>query len=530
MIVGDKYRADRVDGAFDIVVVGSGMGGLATAALLAREGRRVLVLERHFTAGGFTHSFTRKGFEWDVGVHYVGELCAQRSPLARLFRAVTDGAVRWAPMDQLYDEIHVADRVYHIPIGYERFRETLLGHFPREGAAIDRYLALVWRVNATRPLTFFPKAFPRFLQKTVSGARTRVLSSYFRPTTGEVLASLTDNAELRAVLCGQWGDYGLPPGQSSFGIHAMIAGHYLRKGALYPLGGGSSIAAAAKKVIERSGGRVMVRAEVSEIVVHKEKVAGVRLSDGNEINAPIVVSAAGLDTTVTKLLRHRPEGLQPARATSLAIGQSVGHLCLYVGLQDTSHDLQLSSRNVWVHPTADFDRNYSRYLADEQSPFPYLFISFPSAKDPTWQSRRPHRATAEVSTIGVYDRFARWRDTPWRKRGADYQAYKEEITERLLNQLLGHAPRLREKIVHRELSTPLSTEHFTNYANGAMYGLAHSPARYVDHDIGPRTGVSGLYLAGQDVGSVGVVGALISGLIAASAVSGLRVFRNVVAG
>src|SRR2546422_886859 len=97
-----SYKRARAAGAFDTpfdaIVIGSGAGGMTTAALLACEGKRVLVLERHTTAGGCTQVFRRNGYEWDVGLHYMGEVHRESSGLRRLFDRVTGGRLQWAPM------------------------------------------------------------------------------------------------------------------------------------------------------------------------------------------------------------------------------------------------------------------------------------------------------------------------------------------------------------------------------------------------------------------------------------------------
>src|SRR5215470_17624986 len=94
------YKNDRLNRAYDVIVIGSGIGGLAAAAILSKAGKKVLVLERHYTAGGFTHTFQRKGYEWDVGVHYIGEVHRKNSVLRRAFDFLSDGQLDWAPMPE----------------------------------------------------------------------------------------------------------------------------------------------------------------------------------------------------------------------------------------------------------------------------------------------------------------------------------------------------------------------------------------------------------------------------------------------
>ena len=97
------------------------------ATLSKLAGQRVLVLERHYTAGGFTHTFRRPGYEWDVGVHYIGDMGSPRTLGRRLFDYVTDGALEWAPMDDEYDRFYVGDRVFCARAGKQAFRDNLVG-------------------------------------------------------------------------------------------------------------------------------------------------------------------------------------------------------------------------------------------------------------------------------------------------------------------------------------------------------------------------------------------------------------------
>jgi phytoene dehydrogenase-like protein len=402
----------------------------------------------------------------------------------------------------------------------------LLEHFPREREALDKYLTLLGEVQRAASRVFAPKSLPKPLALALMPARSRALSRYFEPTTAEVLEELTDDVELRAVLTGQWGDYGLPPKQSSFGIHALVAGHYLSGGGFYPVGGASTIAAGAKQVIESAGGAVLVRAEVDRILVERGKAVGVRLADGLEIRTGTVVSAAGLATTLQKLLAPEEGEHLAARRTLKAAGTSLSHACLYVGLDGEAAPLGLTTTNLWLYPGPDHDLNVARYLEDDSAEDPVAYISFPSAKDPTWTARFPGKGTVEVIGLAPYARFAEWRDQPWRKRGNAYNAYKAEMAERYLAALLRHRPQLEGRIAYYEISTPLSTEHFTNHPGGSIYGLAHGPARFMNDHVRPQTEIPGLYLTGQDVVTAGVAGALMSGAMTATSILGLRGLRD----
>ena len=140
--IGRRYRANRLDGPYDAVVIGSGIGGLTTAALLSDLGWKVCVLEQHYTAGGYTHSYDRNGYEWDVGVHYIGDVGA-KTRTRMMFDYLSGGKLKWAPMDDEYDRFYVGDRTFCAKAGKQQFRDNLVKQFPAEEQAIDRYMDLL---------------------------------------------------------------------------------------------------------------------------------------------------------------------------------------------------------------------------------------------------------------------------------------------------------------------------------------------------------------------------------------------------
>jgi phytoene dehydrogenase-like protein len=215
-----------------------------------------------------------------------------------------------------------------------------------------------------------------------------------------VLKRLTRNRQSIGVLTGQWGDYGLPPAQSSFAMLALIVNHYL-EGASYPVGGASRLDAALVPAIQRAGGRVLLDAEVKQIVVEGRRAVGVELADGRILRAAAVVSGVG----------------------------------------------------------------------------------------------------------------------------ESYESLKQTFVDRLLQVLYQHVPSVRGRVDHAELSTPLSTRHFAGYSQGEPYGLAHTPARFKQRFLQPRTPIRNLYLTGQDIAVCGIAGALVSGVLTASSLLGRNLFR-----
>ena len=519
MRIGTSYKQHPgLAESWDAIVIGSGIGGMAAAATLSKlAGKRVLVLERHYTAGGFTHTFRRPGYEWDVGVHYIGDVSHPRATSRRLFDFITDGQLDWADMGDVYDRIILGENAYDLVKGFENFRAQLHEYFPQEKDAINQYLEKVIATVKKAQMFFAEKAVPPFVSKLFGGMMRRGITKEAFRTTREVLEEITQNQELIGVLTGQFGDYGLVPSESRFFIHSMVVAHYLR-GAAYPVGGSSRIAESILPVIERSGGEVVTNAEVTEIIVEDERAVGVRLADGHELRAPVVISNVGVINTFERLV---PSDLAQSigyAAKARELGTSVAHLSLYVGLKGTTEELQLEKTNLWCYPDHRHEENFKRFLADVNAPFPVVYLSFPSAKDPDFKRRYPGRSTIEAITLGSYDSFRRWENTSWKKRGAEYDELKASLSERLLDTIYKHAPATRGQVEVAELSTPLSTRNFAAHPEGAIYGLSHDAHRYAQRWLRPQTPIKGLYLSGADVVSAGVVGAMMGGFICTSAV------------
>lgn len=504
----------RSGGPWDVIVVGSGMGGMACAAALSKMGKRVLVLEQHYVPGGFTHTFQRKGFSWDVGVHCVGEMGPKEMP-GKLLRWLSNGGIEWAPMGSVYETFHFPDEfTIEFPDSRKKFKETLESAFPEEKEAIARYFELVREaVNAAKKY-FALKTTPEWLGTI--GLKVLGVDKWWAKTTAEVLDSLTSNARLKAVLTANWGYYGSTPSQSSFAIHAIVARHFWN-GGYFPVGGSKSIADHLLKTVQNAGGQTVVRAPVQEIIVRNGRAVGVRLTDGEEILAPIVVSAAGAHATAKTLV---PESQRPAEWSKeiLKLKHSPSYVCLYIGFEGDVEAAGATKSNQWFFKSWDIEDGVWN-LADPHSEAPVLYVSFPSLKDPHHVAGPAKKHTGEVVTFVPWESFEKWKDTRRGGRVPDYMAYKKDLEDRMMEQMRKCMPKLMNLTVYHELSTPLSTQFFTKAHHGAIYGLEATPERFLSPKLRTRTPIKGLYMAGGDIATLGVTGALIGGTLAASTIS-----------
>ena len=520
-------RVTDLENDYDAIVIGSGMGSLTSAALLSKEGKKVLILEKHYVAGGFTHVFKRKGYEWDVGIHYIGEVQNLNSPIRKMFDYITNKKLLWEDMGEVYDKIIIGDKKYDFVKGVENFKNKLISYFPDESEAISKYIKIVFDCNKTMKKFYIEKALPTFVSSFFGYFFRKKYLKYASKTTYEIISSITDNKELIKVLTAQYGDYGLPPKQSSFAMHASVVKHYF-KGGSFPIGGSSQIIKTIDPVIEKSGGKILVRAGVKKIIVKNNVAIGVMLEDGKEIFSKLIISGVGVINTFNHLIDREITKKLGFDKCLKSVAPSAAHGCLYIGLKGDAKKLKLPKHNLWIYPEkTDHDSSVKNYLENQSNEFPLVYVSFPSAKDPSWDKRYPDKSTIDIITLLPYEAFEKWDGTSWKKRGEEYENIKEKIAKRLLECLFTQLPHLRDKIDYYELSSPLSTKNFTNYQKGELYGLDHTPKRFSQKFLRPKTKIKGLYLTGQDIVSAGIGGAIFSGLITTTAITGINFMKKI---
>ncbi len=499
---------------FDAIVIGSGMGGLAFASIMAKlRDWRVLVLERHFKIGGCTHTFNRPGgWSWDVGLHYVGEM-GEGMIGRRLFDFITGGAVKWNPMPDVYDVFVYPTLQLCARKGEANFRRALVEAFPEERRGIEKYFRDLASAVAWSHRHFIATTLPAPLSWMIR-LLNRVTANLPLRLTQEYLETQFRNPQLRAVVTSQWGDCGLPPAQSAFVTHAVIATHYL-DGGWYPDGGAGEIAKATGAVIRAAGGELLTNHEVSGILLERGRAVGVEVkvkkgSGGSraEFRAPVIVSDAGAWNTFTRML---PSSSLPFRNELAARPAGFEVVELFLGLRRDPRDIGFRGENHWIFSSFDHDEMYTHRdeLLDGRAVMAYL--SFPSLKDP-----RAKRHTAELIAPLSCRLLEAHRDEPWRRRGAGYESAKERIAQALIDVVERRHPGFRNLIEYSELGTPLTFEHFTAAPWGAIYGYPGTPDRYRKSWLAPDTPIRNLYLTGSDAALPGILGALMGGVLTAS--------------
>ncbi|MCA8990156.1 MAG: NAD(P)/FAD-dependent oxidoreductase, partial [Planctomycetaceae bacterium] len=385
---------------------------------------------------------------------------------------------------------------------------------------IDAYFAALLSAEEAGQMASAERAMPEPFRYAHHWWNQKKLQRWCSRTTGEVIEELISDPKLAAVLAAQWGTYGGKPKDASFAIHAIIMGHYL-EGAGYPVGGANAIAAGLVPVIEAAGGSARAGTPVTEIILEDGRAVGVRTKSGEVFHAPSIVSAIGAGETVKRLLPKELREQDWAREIA-TFKPSICHFDLFLGFEGDIAQHGATRSNHWFYES--WDTSDAIWTAADNEPIQMMFVSFASLKNPAHDPGPTKKHTGDLLVWADWSSVAQFAEGGAEKHPAEWASFRQCVESRMLSFFRDKFPDLAPLIVCHELGTPLATASFTGHEKGGFYGIETTPRRLLSDALNARTPVPGLFLAGQDVVTPGIAGALSGGMLGAAAIDP-RVFQ-----
>jgi all-trans-retinol 13,14-reductase len=481
----------RATNDYDAIVIGSGLGGLSCAAAFARQGFKPLVIEQHDKPGGFATAFARPGgFLFDVSLH--STTVSPRDGVYNLiagFPEITE--VEFLPHPTLFRAIYPKHDLRVAQRDPTAYVNLLTGLFPdeREGIAglfgdmgglaseVGRLSSAGGHVDMSR----FPMDYPHIFK-------------FNGKTWGEMVDTWIRDPQLKAIVSGQWGYYGLPPSRLSCFYYAMPFMGYLTAGGFYPRGRSQNISTALARYIEGHGGKVLLNTRVDRILLQGGAATGVATGDGTEFTSRVVVSNANPFTTFQRMISDQ-SALAEYEAAWQRYSVSLSCFQVFLGLKhDLVGKLGIKDSEIFLEPGYDPEAGYAHALAGDVEHGGCgvtLYDAIYRGYSP------PGKNTVNLLTLQGYG--------PWERFEADYfagrkTAYNRE-KERMADILIRKAerallPGLSDAIEVKEIGTPLTNVRYTGHHRGAIYGWDQTVNNSGSTRVGHATPIRNLYLAG----------------------------------
>lgn len=492
---------------FDVVIIGSGLGGLLCATILGKEGYKVCVLEKNRQIGGSLQIFSRDKCIFDTGVHYVGGL-DKGEALYRLFKyfGIMDDLKMQRLDEEGFDRFVWEDegKVYKYGQGYDKFIKNLVADFPEEEEAIHKFCDKIRHICSLFPMYDLKEENPNLVMDT------EVLSL----NTRDYLQQITSNVKLQNLLAASNVLYAGEGDKSPLYVHALVINSYIISSYRF-IDGSAQIARLLAKIIKDHGGTILNHANVKKLVMEGEEVKYAELANGRMIEGKTFISAIHPAPTMDMLNTDKIRKAYRNRIKSLE--NTTSAFILYLVMKKDSFPYQ--KHNVYYYKSEDV-WDPINYTAETFGDSFALYYGAHSKSE-------EYTHGLIVITYMKYEEVAQWKDTfnttsEQEDRGEAYEKFKKEKAEILLSKVEKLYPDIRQHIKSYHTSTPLTYRDYIGSYDGSLYGIMKDCNDPLKSFLAPTTRVPNLLLTGQNLHMHGVYGVAIGAVKTCSAILGQK--------
>lgn len=484
---------------YDVVIIGSGLGGLQCAYILSREGYKVCLLEKNQQLGGCLQTFTRKGSIFDTGMHYIGGM-DKGQVLYNFFKYFKlSDRLKLKRLDENgYEIIRYGGKEYKYAMGYEAFIETLAEQFPSEREALTKYIQKLKEINNSVDL---------YNLRELSYTNTSYLD-FYSVGIDNYLNSITKNHTLKSVLLGTSPLYSGIKDKTPLYIPMIIHSSYIESAYRF-IDGGSQISDLLEQYIKDNGGVILRKAEATKFNFEGNSIKTIEINNTEQIEGKYFISNIHPKQMLGLIDQNR---LRPAYRNRISeIEDTFGIFSLYLAMKDES--FKYINNNYYHFDTLDVwdGDNY-----DENTwPKGYMMHISPTSKNPEYTD------AIIINTYLKWQDVAKWENTTVEKRGEEYKEFKRIKAEKMLDVLERDFPGFKRSVKAYYTSTPLTYRDYTGTSRGSIYGVLKDYNNPLKTMILPKTTIPNLLLTGQNINIHGVVGVTISSILTCGELLGL---------
>lgn len=489
---------------YDVIIIGSGLGGLQCGYVLSKHGYKVAIFEKQHQFGGCLQVFRRDGYTFDTGMHYIGGL-GEGEILNKLFNyyGLFDDIQLTRLDENCFDRITFDSGEFSYAMGYENYVETLSKAFPNEREGIKNYIEDIQRIAHSSPLYNLQEI----------NQNTFIESDYIKKSVGEYIASFTSDPVLQNVLAATNTLYAGYPDKTPVYVHALTLHSYI-KSSWRIVGGSHVIVESLIKSIKNNGGEIFNNQEIVKINCNNEKAVSITTSSGEIFEADSFISNIHPSNTVDLIESNLIRNAYRDRIRNM--DNTASNFTIYMGFKPNSvpylnhNHYHYNSDSVW------FAQDYT----PENWPKSFLYMHQAREKDEKYAN------SAQLSAFMSFEEVKKWEHTKVGKRGQEYLDFKEAKAAQLLEELEKHYPGIRSNIASYNISTPLTYRDYTGTKNGSLFGIlrnCHFPAQTL---VSQRTKIPNLFLTGQNINAHGFLGVSIGAIITCAEFLGINSIIN----
>ena len=489
---------------YDIAVIGSGIGGLSSAAIMAKQGFKVVVIEKQKIPGGYLQSFTRFKKNFDTGLHYIGSM-GQGQFMDKIFNYLgINDKVDFAEFDNdAFDIIYFNNKTFELPIGLENFKKALINYFPSEESAIIKYIDLINEIVDSLHvfnLRVVPDEYDFHNQWASESAY-------------KVICGLTSNVELQNILSSANILYAGTKESTSFYTHAIIQYTNIQ-GCKRPIDGGNNLVNGFIDIIKENGGKVICGNGLKSFNIIDNNIESINLDDDQRVIADNYISTIHPQQLVNKI------GVPYFRKAYInrvnSIKNTMSSFVIYCTLKpgtikySNQNHFCFTGNDVWVAS------NYSNSKAPD-----YFYLLTPAHTNNDKFSEKLEIVT--LMDYSVFDEFIENGIVIDRK---GYNKLKQEKADELLSIAAKYFPDHISAIDKINIATPHTFQRYSDTIKGSSYGMIKDYKKAESVYFNPRTRIPNLFLAGSNINTHGIVGSAITSVLTCGKIVGLNKLIN----